>query len=95
MHLFPILLLLLSFTSSPAVAQEGGFSLFSKLQELGINLGQHNQQELLPPDEAFKISVDVRDANTLIAKFTPAKNYYLYRDKIAFEPHDSGTFIEK
>ncbi|MCW5618514.1 MAG: protein-disulfide reductase DsbD [Nitrosomonas sp.] len=95
MHLFPILLLLLSFTSSPAVAQEGGFSLFSKLQELGINLGQHNQQELLPPDEAFKISIDVRDANTLIAKFTPAKNYYLYRDKIAFEPHDSGTFIEK
>ncbi|MBX3628759.1 MAG: protein-disulfide reductase DsbD [Nitrosomonas sp.] len=95
MHLFPILLLLLSFTSSPAVAQEGGFSLFSKLQELGINLGQHNQQELLPPDEAFKISVDVRDANTLIAKFTPAKNYYLYRDKIAFEPQDSDTFIEK
>ncbi len=95
MHLFSIFLLLLSLTSSPVVAQEGGFSLFSKLQELGINLGQHNPQELLPPDEAFKISVDVRDANTLIAKFTPAKNYYLYRDKIAFEPQDSGTFIEK
>ncbi|HQU62037.1 MAG TPA: protein-disulfide reductase DsbD [Nitrosomonas sp.] len=82
-------------TSTPAAAQENGFSLFSKLQELGINLGQQNQQELLPPDEAFKMSVDVRDENTLIAKFIPAKNYYLYRDKIAFEPHEPGIFIEK
>ncbi|MCB1977703.1 MAG: protein-disulfide reductase DsbD [Nitrosomonas sp.] len=88
-------LLLFSLTSTPAAAQENGFSLFSKLQELGINLGQQNQQELLPPDEAFKMSVDVRDENTLIAKFIPAKNYYLYRDKIAFEPHEPGIFIEK
>lgn len=95
MHLFPIFLLLFSLTSTPAAAQENGFSLFSKLQELGINLGQQNQQELLPPDEAFKMSVDIRDENTLIAKFIPAKNYYLYRDKIAFEPHESGIFIEK
>lgn len=95
MHLFSIFLLLFSLTSTPAAAQENGFSLFSKLQELGINLGQQNQQELLPPDEAFKMSVDVRDENTLIAKFTPAKNYYLYRDKIAFESHEPGIFIEK
>lgn len=95
MHLFSIFLLLFSLTSTPAAAQENGFSLFSKLQELGINLGQQNQQELLPPDEAFKMSVDVRDENTLIAKFIPAKNYYLYRDKIAFEPHEPGIFIEK
>ena len=87
--------MLFSLTSTPAAAQENGFSLFSKLQELGINLGQQNQQELLPPDEAFKMSVDVRDENTLIAKFIPAKNYYLYRDKIAFEPHEPGIFIEK
>ena len=95
MHLFPFFLLLFTLISTPAAAQEGGFSLFSKLQELGISLGQQNQEELLPPDEAFKVSVNVRDANTLIAQFTPAKNYYLYRDKIAFEPHESGTFIEK
>lgn len=95
MHLFPIFLLFFSLVSAPAAAQENGFSLFSKLQELGINLGQQSQQELLPPDEAFKMSVEVRDANTLIAKFTPAKNYYLYRDKIAFEPHEPNIFIEK
>lgn len=95
MHLFPFFLLLFTLISTPVAAQEGGFSLFSKLQELGISLGQQNQEELLPPDEAFKVSVNVRDANTLIARFTPAKNYYLYRDKIAFEPRESGTFIEK
>lgn len=96
MRLFPILFLIFSVTSTPVVAQESGsFNLFSKLQELGITLGQQNTQELLPPDEAFKISVEVRDANTLVAQFTPAKNYYLYRDKIAFEPQESGIFIEK
>ncbi|HNP26233.1 MAG TPA: protein-disulfide reductase DsbD, partial [Nitrosomonas sp.] len=96
MHLFPILLLLFSLTSTNTLAQESGsFSLFNKLQELGINLGQKNTQELLPPDEAFKISLEVRDAETLIAKFIPAKDYYLYRDKIAFEPQETEAFIEK
>ena len=33
--------------------------------------------------------------HTLIANFEPAKDYYMYRDKIAFEPKDSETFIEK
>ena len=97
MRLFPILILLFSLTSPNAVAQESGSfgSLFSKLQELGINLGQSNQQELLPPDEAFRMTLEVRDANTLIAKLAPAKNYYVYRDKIAFEPQSTDTLIEK
>ncbi|MDR4514004.1 protein-disulfide reductase DsbD [Nitrosomonas sp.] len=97
MRLFPILILLFSLASPNAVAQESGSfgSLFSKLQELGINLGQSNQQELLPPDEAFRMTLEVRDANTLIAKLAPAKNYYVYRDKIAFEPQSTDTLIEK
>ena len=96
MRLFQFLLLLLCLISTPISAQESGsFSLFSKLQELGINLGQSNPQELLPPDEAFKITVEVRDGNTLIANLTPAKDYYLYRDKIKFEPKQPGMVIEK
>lgn len=96
MRLFQFLLLVVCLGSTPVSAQESGsFSLFSKLQELGINLGQSNPQELLPPDEAFKISVEVRDGNTLIANLTPAKDYYLYRDKIAFEPKQDGMVIEK
>ncbi len=96
MRLFQFLLLIVCLASTPISAQESGsFSLFSKLQELGINLGQSNPQELLPPDEAFKISVEVRDGNTLIANLTPAKDYYLYRDKITFEPKQPGMVIEK
>lgn len=96
MRLFQFLLLILCLASANASAQENGsFNLFQKLQGLGINLGQNNPQELLPPDEAFKVSVEVRDANTLIAHLTPAKDYYLYRDKIAFEPQQAGTVIEK
>lgn len=86
-------LLLMNVTT---YAQESSSSsLFSKLQQLGIKLGQSNSQELLPPDEAFKISIEVRDGQTLVANLTPAKDYYLYRDKIVFEPKDAGTTIEK
>lgn len=86
-------LLLMNVTT---YAQESSSSsLFSKLQQLGIKLGQSNSQELLPPDEAFKISIEVRDGQTLVANLTPAKDYYLYRDKIVFEPKNAGTTIEK
>ena len=96
MRLIQFLILLICLTSANVSAQEGdSFNLFSKLQEMGITLGQSNQQELLPPDQAFKLSVEVRDAHTLIANFTPAKDYYLYRDKVAFEPKDTDIVIEK
>ncbi|MGZ0019855.1 protein-disulfide reductase DsbD [Nitrosomonas sp. wSCUT-2] len=96
MRLIQLLLLLLAMSCTQAVAQESGsFSLLQKLQGLGINLGQSNPQELLPPDEAFKITVEVRDGQTLIAHLTPAKDYYLYRDKITFEPKQEGLTVEK
>lgn len=96
MRLIHFLLLLFCLTSVNVSAQESSsFNLFSKLQELGISLGQSNQKALLPPDQAFKLSVEVRDAHTLIANFTPAKDYYLYRDKVAFEPKDTDIVIER
>lgn len=68
MRSIQLLLLILCLVNTPAFAQEGGSSsLFKKLQGLGISLGQSNPQELLPPDEAFKIAVEARDGNTLIA----------------------------
>ncbi|MEK7842610.1 MAG: protein-disulfide reductase DsbD [Pseudomonadota bacterium] len=95
MRLPRYLLLLLCIVSINAFAEEKkSFNLLSGLQQLGANLGQ-SEEELLPPDQAFKLTVRVRDANTLIADFAPAKNYYLYRDKIAFKPQDSETFIER
>ncbi len=96
MRLIQFLILLIFLASANVSAQEGSsFNLFSKLQEMGITLGQSNQQELLPPDQAFQLSIEVRDAHTLIANFTPAKDYYLYRDKVAFEPKDTSIAIER
>lgn len=96
MRLIHFLFLIVCLTGNQATAQEtGSFNLLQKLQGLGINLGQTNPQELLPPDEAFKIAVEVRDGNTLVAHLTPAKDYYLYRDKIAFEPQQAGATIAK
>ncbi len=95
MRLFPFLFVLFFFTINPAIAQEESRSgVMTLLQKLGANFGQA-EQELLPPDEAFKLAIEVKDEHTLIAHFTPAKNYYLYRDKIAFEPQSEGIQIEK
>lgn len=88
-------LLLLCFFSMNIFAEERkAFDFLSGLQQLGANFDQ-TEQELLPPDQAFKLTVRVRDENTLIAQFEPARDYYLYRDKVAFKPQNSETSIEK
>jgi thiol:disulfide interchange protein DsbD len=46
--------------------------------------------EFLEPDQAFQLSVDVVDADTLTARWRVAEGYYLYRDKIEFELNDTG-----
>lgn len=53
--------------------------------------GENSDQELLPPDEAFKVSVRARDADTLVATLTAADGYYLYRDRIAFALQASSS----
>jgi thiol:disulfide interchange protein DsbD len=96
MRLSRFLLLLLCFSSINVLAEEGKpFGFLSGLKQLGTSFDKSDEEELLPPDQAFKLSVKVRDENTLIAQFEPAKNYYLYKDKVAFKPKDTETSIEK
>ncbi|WP_430233510.1 protein-disulfide reductase DsbD [Nitrosomonas communis] len=95
MRLIQFFLILFIFVSTNVVAEEEKrSSVLSILQKLGAGFGQA-EQELLPPDEAFKFSIEVKDEHTLIANLIPAKDYYLYRDKIAFEPKSDGIHIEK
>ncbi|WP_156972457.1 protein-disulfide reductase DsbD [Nitrosospira sp. NpAV] len=95
LHLIRYFLLLLCFSSINGFAEERTPSGFlSGLKQLGASFDQ-DEQELLPPDQAFKLTVKVRDENTLVAQFEPAKNYYLYRDKVAFKPQNTETSIEK
>ena len=95
MHFIRFFLLLFCLTSINTFAEEEKSSgILSGLKQLGASFTE-DEQELLPPDQAFKLTIKVRSANTLVAEFEPAENYYLYKDKIAFEPKSTGTLIEK
>jgi thiol:disulfide interchange protein DsbD len=89
MRYFLLLLVLLTPNAFAEAGDKGSFGFLSELQKLGSSLDQ-TEQELLPPDQAFKMTVRVQDENTLVAQFTPAKDYYLYRDKVAFKPKETG-----
>ncbi|WP_188695794.1 protein-disulfide reductase DsbD [Silvimonas amylolytica] len=43
-----------------------------------------DEKDLLPPNEAFKASVETVDASTLNVHFTIAPGYHLYKDRISF-----------
>ncbi len=70
-----VLLLLLCFMAPVAPAE----SLFDRLPSLG-----GAKSSILPPDQAFGVEVEVRDARTIVASFKVATGCYLYRDKTTF-----------
>jgi len=45
----------------------------------------------LEPEQAFKLSVQARDAQTLLADFEVAPGYYLYRERIFFKLKEGST----
>jgi thiol:disulfide interchange protein DsbD len=69
----------------PFAATEKSASSTSPLQSLKKLFGADSQPDLLPPEQAFTVNVRVKDASSLVAEFTPAKGYYLYRDRISFK----------
>ena len=76
-----------------APASDAGGPL-AKLRALAAS--NETEEEFLPMDKAFKVDVKVKDAHTLVATFSPAESYYLYRDKIGFATSgESGASIAK
>ncbi|MDQ6680034.1 MAG: protein-disulfide reductase DsbD N-terminal domain-containing protein, partial [Pseudomonadota bacterium] len=69
--------------STPGVASSGPIDTVK-----GWLTGSPTQTELLPPDEAYRLSIRAKDADTLVATLTPADGYYLYRDRIKFAIED-------
>lgn len=65
-------------------ARAGGLS-----GELGKSLGFGAVEEFLPPERAFAFSAEVVDAGTIVARWTIADGYYLYRDKFSFRFPDA------
>ncbi len=71
--------------SEPVVAfgaQRGGAPLTGGL--LG-NAGGNAQAVPLPPEQAFGFEAIAGDGNTLLLRFTPARGYYLYRDRTSLK----------
>ncbi len=70
-------------TSAPAAPASGGLAALGRALS-----GQQSAPALpgtnalpLPPEQAFGFEAIVGDGNTLLLRFTPAKGYYLYRDR--------------
>jgi thioredoxin:protein disulfide reductase len=55
------------------------------------------QVEPLPPDQAFRFTARLVDADTVEARFMIADGYYLYRDRIHFavEPAGAGLAVPR
>ncbi len=75
--------LLLSLQPAPALAAEDAVQAISDFSnDLGLG---NNDDEILDPDVAFKLTTELRDANTLLARWQIADKHYLYRDKFKFK----------
>ena len=66
--------------SSPSSSSKGSTSLFASSKE----------EELLDPDLAFKLKVNVKGPTTILAELTPATGYYMYKDRIHFAVEEAG-----
>ena len=66
--------------ATPGEAQE-----LNSIDELRDLLGgaSNGDEELLPPDEAFKVSA-ITDRDNLVVRFDVADGYYLYQSKLKF-----------
>ncbi len=58
---------------------------------LPVNAEQVAEDELLPPDQAFKASLKVLDKETLQISYDIAEGYYLYNSKFRFVAKTSGV----
>lgn len=51
------------------------------------------EEELLEPDQAFRLEMSAIDANTIRARWVIADGYYLYRNKIKFKSDTAGVAL--
>ncbi len=71
----------------PAAAANS--SAVGKLSSLSASLGLGGQPDVLPPDQAFQLNLDVVDGNTVKANWVIADKHYLYRDKFNVKLKDA------
>ena len=65
------------------------------LKDLAQIVSPNDQQEVVDPEQAFKVSVSDGGDRTLTARFDIADCCYLYRDKMRFEVKGEGVRLGK
>lgn len=73
----------LTLPAAAGKSAEAAPTALGALKNLGAELAGND--ELLPPEQAFRVSASVRDGRTIEVTFLPAPTYYLYRDKFQFK----------
>ncbi len=72
-----------AFVTHPSVMaqQSTGPGIQKRLSEI---FSGSKEEELLEPDQAFKLKVVVSGPTTLVVDLIPASGYYLYKERIRF-----------
>ncbi len=74
----------------PVVETPREFSLGNPLARLSEAFKGLGKDKLLPPDQAFRFTANVKDASTIHVDWMIAPGYYLYRDRIEFALLDNA-----
>ena len=77
-----LLSLFLTFNTAVVSAAGGVDAINSLSNDLGLG---NNEDEILEPDVAFKLTTDIKDANNVVANWQIADKHYLYRNKFKFK----------
>lgn len=81
-----LLLLSLLFVFNASIVSAAGSDGVAGITSLSNDLGLGgNDDEILEPDVAFRLTTDVKDANNVVANWRIADKHYLYRNKFKFK----------
>lgn len=86
----PISLLLLSFL----LLFCGNVVAAQSPEVIPLDAGLDSGDEPLPPDQAFKLSTQLIDADLVHAEWEIADGYYLYREKFKFSSETDGVELQ-
>ncbi len=81
--------------AAPDAGTDDGRGTLQELSSLNNDLGLGGQDDVLPPDQAFRFTTELIDPNTVRASWSIAPDHYLYRDKFQFTVKQGNARLGK